>query len=471
MKFSFENTYARLPERFYAKAAAAGAAAPTLIRFNHELAAELGVEIAMDEAAAVFSGNVVPEGAEPIAQAYAGHQFGGFVPSLGDGRAMLLGEVVDRLGRRRDIQLKGSGRTMFSRGGDGKSALGPVLREYLVSEAMHAMGVPSTRALAAVSTGDGVFRDDGEVPGGVFTRIAASHIRIGTFQYFAAREDFEALEILAKYCMERHDRDALNAEHPVLAFLEGVIERQAKLVAKWLPLGFIHGVMNTDNCSISGETIDFGPCAFMDGFDPERVFSFIDRRGRYSWANQPSICHWNLTRLAETLLPLLDENIEVAKSIATKALGSYAGIFQEAYRNHFYAKLGLADGGEITAAFLKTTLGLLTKHGLDFTQFFRRLTLLASGKTDVELGVAGVWLRDWEKLRKVDHHVEVMVANNPVVIPRNHKIEEVIAAAYEGDFAPFHRMADAVVKPFEENEEFELPPRPEEVVKNTFCGT
>jgi serine/tyrosine/threonine adenylyltransferase len=473
----FKNTYVGLPERFYARAVPVGGRKPELIRVNEGLMVELGIELGADEALGVFSGNVVPEGAEPLAQAYAGHQFGGFVPSLGDGRAILMGEVLDRMGRRRDVQWKGAGRTAFSRGGDGSSALGPVLREYLVSEAMHALGVPTTRALAAVSTGDAVVRDE-VVPGGIFTRVASSHIRIGTFQYFAAREDVEAVEILARYCMERHYPQVVGAGNTVLAFLEGVIEAQALLVARWLPLGFIHGVMNTDNCSISGETIDYGPCAFMDVFHPERVFSFIDRNGRYAWGNQPVICHWNLTRLAETLLPLLDDDPEVAKEMAKGALAKYIGIFQDAYFGNFRRKLGIGEESDEGGSFIKATLGLLARQEVDFTLFFLHLTLHAGGDersilTELfkEKDVLETWLRQWEAMPKAEGYVEVMLRANPVVIPRNHKIEQVIQAAYRGDFAPFQRMAEAVVRPFEENEEYEMAPGVGEVVKNTFCGT
>ena len=383
MGIPFQNTYSRLPERFYSKQEPTKVPDPKLIRANRSLAAELGIDPAWletSDALATFSGNTVPDGAAPIAQAYAGHQFGGFVPQLGDGRAILLGEVVDRDGNRRDIQLKGSGRTAFSRGGDGKSALGPVLREYLVSEAMHALGVPTTRALAAVFTGEIVAREE-PTPGGIFTRVASSHIRVGTFQYFAARQDTEAIRILTDHCIARHYPEAAHAENPALSFLGHVIEAQAKLVAKWLPLGFIHGVMNTDNCSISGETIDYGPCAFMDDFHPDCVFSFIDRNARYAWGNQPVMAHWNLTRLAETLLPVLDPSPEKAKEVAQEALGEFIHLFQSSYINNFREKLGLGGAADLeeSSAFIKATLGTLAKEEVDFTLFFRHLTLHAAG--------------------------------------------------------------------------------------------
>ncbi len=485
MGIPFQNTYSRLPERFFSKQEPAKVPGPGLIRVNPELAEELGLDLAWlnsPEALAIFSGNTVPDGAEPLAQAYAGHQFGGFVPQLGDGRALLLGEVIDRHGKRRDIQLKGSGRTPFSRGGDGKSALGPVLREYIVSEAMHALGVPTTRALAAVSTGEVVARE-GPTPGGVFTRVASSHIRVGTFQFFAARQDAEAIRILTDYCIERHYPEAARAENPTLSFLEHVIEAQAKLVAKWLPLGFIHGVMNTDNCSISGETIDYGPCAFVDDFHPDCVFSFIDRNARYAWGNQPTIAHWNLTRLAETLLPILDPSAERAKELAQEALGKFIHIFQPAYLGRFREKLGLGAAGDLdeSAVFIKATLGTLAREQVDFTLFFRHLTLHAAGDeraclTDLfknpEAGAK--WLVDWQAFEKPGDHLEKMKSANPIVIPRNHRIEEAIEAAYRNDFAPFHRLNDALQRPFKENEkhsDLEAAPLPHERVQNTFCGT
>lgn len=474
MEITFDNTYARLPERFFSKQLPDQVPGAELIRVNKELATELGIEGGLG----LFSGNKVPEGAEPISQAYAGHQFGGFNPRLGDGRAILLGEVVDKHGQRRDIQLKGAGRTKFSRGGDGKSALGPVLREYIVSEAMFALGVPTTRALAAVATGEVVARQEPE-PGGVFTRVAASHIRVGTFQFFAAQQDTEAVLELTNYCISRHYPEAAEAENPVLAFLEAVVEAQAKLVAKWLPLGFIHGVMNTDNCSISGETIDYGPCAFMDNFHPDCVFSYIDRNARYAWGNQPTICHWNMTRLAESLLPILEANAEKAKKLAEGALEKFIEIFQPAYLNAFREKLGLSTEEDLqtSADFLKSTLGTMAREEIDFTLFFRRL---AGGD---ESGIVSLfsnpeagrkWLAEWRMLKKPDDSLEKMKQWNPILIPRNHQIQKVIDAAYADDFAPFHRMVEAMKEPFVERAEFadfEAAPLPEERIKNTFCGT
>jgi len=483
MEIPFDNTYARLPERFFSKQSPAKVLSPRLLRKNEALAVELGISpiwIESAEALSVFSGNVIPEGAESISQAYAGHQFGGFVPQLGDGRAILLGEVIDHSGKRRDIQLKGSGRTAFSRGGDGKSALGPVLREYIVSEAMHALGVPTTRALAAVSTGETVVREE-PTPGGVFTRVAASHIRVGTFQYFAAREDTEAVRILTNYCIARHYPEAAESKNPAHSFLEHVVEAHARLVTKWLPLGFIHGVMNTDNCSISGETIDYGPCAFMDDFHPDCVFSYIDRNARYAWGAQPNIARWNLTRLAQTLLPILDPELETAKELAQEALGKFIDAFQKPYLENFLNKLGLDPGAENGAAFLKSTLGLLAKEEVDFTLFFRHLTLVAA--EDPRADLAGLfrdpsacerWMNDWQNFPKPTGYAEKMKATNPILIPRNHRIEQAIQAAYQENFSPFHRLVDALAKPFEENPEYtdlEAAPLPHERVANTFCGT
>lgn len=484
MHIPFTNTYAQLPDRFYIKQAPARVPAPTLIAANAELAAELGItgaDLSSPEALAVFAGNTVPAGAEPLAQAYAGHQFGGFSPQLGDGRALLLGEVVDAQGDRRDIQLKGSGRTAFSRGGDGKSALGPVLREYLMSEAMHALGVPTTRALAAVSTGENVLRQEGPQAGGIFTRVAASHLRIGTFQYFLGRNDTEALQLLADYAITRHAPEAATAPCPPLALLETVLKRQAALIAQWMSIGFIHGVMNTDNMSLSGETIDYGPCAFMDVFHPNCVFSSIDTGARYAWGNQANIGLWNLTRFAETLLPLIDENQDAAIARAEAVLGTFTDRFGEAYFARFYAKLGLPE--DAPGSFVEETLRLLSGQQIDFTVFFRELTRIAAAEDGAETvlresfeepGAFDDWLRDWRQQVKSQPQLGSMRQANPIFIPRNHRIEQAIEAGYRGDFSIFHRLLAAFRDPFTEceaNADLERPPRPEEVVKATFCGT
>src|SRR5271168_729788 len=409
---SFSNSYARLPERFFARLVPTPVARPRLIKFNDALASDLGIDtggVGRDGLAATFAGNQMPPGAEPIAMAYAGHQFGNFVPRLGDGRAILLGEVLDRDGRRRDIQLKGAGRTPFSRRGDGRAALGPVLREYLVSEAMHALGIPTTRALAAVSTGEPVYRDQ-ELPGAVFTRVASSHVRVGTFQYFAARGDVEAVKRLADYVIDRHDPGAADAERPYLALLQAVVERQARLVARWMNVGFIHGVMNTDNTALSGETIDFGPCAFMDAYDPATVFSAIDEFGRYAYANQPAIAQWNLARLAETLLPLLDPNPERAVELANEAIAEFLPRYQEHWLTGMRDKLGISGNKEGDLDLIRDWLQAMHGNAADFTLTFRRLCAAAADETaDAEArelfanpGAYDSWAARWRSRLVVD---------------------------------------------------------------------
>jgi len=482
MSILFNNSYARLPERFFTKQGPAHVPEPKLIRLNLGLAAKLSIDAGWLQSAdgvAMLAGNAIPEGAEPIAQAYAGHQFGGFVPQLGDGRALLLGEVIDTNGARYDLQLKGSGRTPFSRGGDGKSALGPVLREYIVSEAMAALGVPTTRALAAVATGESVRRQEGRLPGGVFTRVAASHIRVGTFQYFLARNDIDALRLLADHVIARHYPAAVAAPNPYEALLESVAAAQADLIAQWMSLGFIHGVMNTDNTAISGETIDYGPCAFMDAFHPRCVFSSIDSRGRYAWGNQPDIGLWNVTRFAETLLPLLSEDPGEATKIAEAVLSQYPERFGGQYIARFRAKLGLPP--EAPAALIQECLDLLSADEVDFTLFFRHLTRVAGGEdsTTIEAMFSSSklfapWFAKWRGEANPALRLADMRAANPILIPRNHRVEQAIQSAYGGDFAPFHRLVDALAAPYADQAEYadlETPPRPEEIVHQTFCGT
>lgn len=380
MKFAFDNTYARLPDRFYARVSPARVRAPRVVKVNRALAEELGLDadqLASAEGAEVLAGNTLPEGAEPIALAYAGHQFGGFVSQLGDGRAILLGEVVGKDGKRRDIQLKGAGRTPFSRGGDGRAALGPVLREYVVSEAMAALGVPTTRALAAVTTGEPVHREQ-VLPGAVLTRVAASHLRVGTFQFFAARNDREALSTLTAYALSRHYPEAMGSGNDALALLDRVIEAQATLVARWLGIGFVHGVMNTDNTSISGETLDYGPCAFLDEYDPAKKFSSIDVGGRYAFGNQPRIAQWNMARLAEALLPLLADDEEEAVRLATERVQRFASLFMAAHGRVLRAKLGLEREEEGDLALAADLLERLASNGVDYTVFFRRLCAAAA---------------------------------------------------------------------------------------------
>ena len=492
----FDNTYATLPEHFFVKQAPARVPAPQLIKVNTDLASQLSIDpdwLASLDGVGMLAGNIMPDGAEPLAQAYAGHQFGGFVPQLGDGRALLLGEVIDAGGTRRDIQLKGSGRTPFSRGGDGKAALGPVLREYILSEAMHALGVPTTRALAAVTTGEQVLRQDGPLAGAIFTRVAASHIRVGTFQYFAAQQDTDAVRKLADYSIARHYPECLGTADqpetsaPYLAFFKAVIKKQAGLVAQWMSLGFIHGVMNTDNTSISGETIDYGPCAMMDAFHPDCVFSSIDVNGRYAWGNQPNIAHWNLTRLAETLLPLFDTDNDKAITLAESALSDFSTSFSRQYMSRFRAKFGLKETPEETLMKTETDevlqdgLSLIANQQIDFTLFFRRLTLVASGDDPETLssmfndkGSFESWLARWRGELDTTDGAHNMRAANPILIPRNHRVEQAIQRAYAGDFSPFHRLTKALETPFSEQKNYqdlETPPTPEEIVQETFCGT
>ncbi|NBB50246.1 YdiU family protein [Rhizobium sp. CRIBSB] len=485
--FSFDNSYARLPQTFHRPAKPAAARAPELIRFNRELAEELGLdEGGADEVqlAQLLSGQVIPVGAEPLAQAYAGHQFGHFNPQLGDGRALLLGEVIDRHGNRRDIQLKGAGRTAFSRNGDGLAALGPVLREYIVSEAFAALNVPATRALAAVATGEQVVRET-LLPGAVFTRVAASHIRVGTFQFFAAQGDEDAVKTLADHVIDRHYPDARAADNPYLAMLTLIAERQARLIARWLSIGFIHGVMNTDNMAISGETIDFGPCAFLDEYDPRKVFSSIDQRGRYAYANQPGIAQWNIARLAECLLPLLEADEEKAVEAANGVLKGFGDTFQTEWLDLFKAKLGMAGEGADDRLLVTDFLELMHQGEADFTLTFRTLSKVAGGaamETLTDLFTTPLGLSDWlvrwrariEDARTEAQRQAAMEAVNPALIPRNHRIEEAIAAAIYNDFSFFHRLVEALANPYAEDPEtadLRVPPTPDERVTRTFCGT
>ncbi len=484
--FPFDNSYARLPEAFSRPVDPTPVRAPLLIKLNRDLAAELGADVARlesPEGLAILSGNAVPAGAEPLAMAYSGHQFGGFSLQLGDGRAILLGEVVDKNGIRRDIQLKGSGPTPFSRRGDGRSALGPVLREYILSEAMAALGVPTTRALAAVASGETVVRD-GIVPGGVFTRVARSHIRIGTFEYFAARGDTENLRLLADHVIARHYPDAATATNPYRALLEGVIVRQADLVAHWMQFGFIHGVMNTDNMSLSGDTIDYGPCAFLDNYHPAKTFSSIDHHGRYAFANQGSIAHWNLTRLAETLLPLLAGDREESLAAAEAALARFPGAHGSALRKRLLAKIGIDEGDPEDADLVENLLSAMTEGEADFTLTFRHFSgALESGNDQPVIRLFKepesivAWLERWRaRLPAAGRHEAIVLKrrSTPVFIPRNHRIEEAIVAGNGGDFEPFHRLHHVLQFPFTVQpgfSEYELAPRPGEVVQETFCGT
>jgi uncharacterized protein YdiU (UPF0061 family) len=490
MSIDFDNTYVDLPERFYEACEPASFDDPQIVRVNDTLAEQLGIDpewLASEAGAAFASGNHVLEGSEPIATAYAGDQFGNFVPKLGDGRAHLLGEVVDDEGRRFDIQLKGSGRTPFSRRGDGRAPLGPVLREYLVSEAMDALGIPTTRSLVAVTTGEQVRRSSGPEPGGVLVRVAQSHIRVGTFQYFAARDDTEALRELTAYALDRHDPE-LDSDSPVTLF-DAVVERQAKLVAQWQLVGFIHGVMNTDNMLVSGETIDYGPCAFMNAYDPETVYSSIDQQGRYAYQNQPGIAHWNLSRFAGALLQMADDEEEMQSQLG-EVLEVFPERFDEAYADGMRRKLGLAEYRDEDRRLADDFLERMERHETDFTLAFRRLAELADPAPDTDRPKVGDvfsfppdfddWLERWrDRLRERDASsseiAEEMRSVNPVVIPRNHRVDAAIEDAVErGDYEAFHTLADVLADPFEwpdDHDELVEPPTPDEEIEATFCGT
>jgi len=497
MPFTFDNTYARLPERFYARVSPTPVRDPRILKVNHPLASWLGIDpsrLDSAEGARWLAGNAIPDGAAPIALAYAGHQFGGFVPQLGDGRAILLGEVVTPEGARRDVQLKGAGRTPFSRGGDGRAALGPVLREFILSEAMAALGVPTTRALAAVTTGEPVIRDQ-LLPGAVFTRVAASHIRVGTFELFAARDDRDAVARLTAYAVARHfPRGAAAAgsgpgdlASDALHLLECVIEVHASLVSRWLGIGFLHGVMNTDNTSISGDTLDYGPCAFLDAYSPIKTFSSIDHRGRYAFANQPRIAQWNLARFAETLLPLLADAEDDAIRLATERLERFPRVFAAHHDRVMRGKLGLGGAEDDDPTLIADLLERLASSQVDYTVFFRALCASAEDPAG-DLQVAALfehpaafhgWAEAWRARLRRDPtpprvRAEAMRRANPAFIPRNHRVEQAIAAATVGDLGPFETLVRVLARPYDEQPEdrhLAEPPRPEERVEQTFCGT
>jgi uncharacterized protein YdiU (UPF0061 family) len=492
--FPFDNSYARLPEHFYARVNPTPVTKPGLVRINGPLARHLGLDpdyLASPEGVEILAGNRVPEGSEPLALAYAGHQFGGWVPQLGDGRALLLGEVIDSDGLRLDIQLKGSGPTPFSRMGDGRAGIGPVLREYVVSEAMAALSIPTTRALAAVTTGETIIREQA-LPGAVLTRVASSHIRVGTFQFFAARQDVEALRLLADHVIDRHYPDAREADNPYLALLESVIARQATLIARWMGIGFIHGVMNTDNMAISGETIDFGPCAFMDSYHPDQVFSSIDHLGRYAYGKQPEIAHSNLACFASTILPLINDNEETAIEAAKSTINAFSSHFNVAWSSGLRAKIGLAEEQAGDFELAQDLLHRMAANKADFTLTFRRLCAL-SGRIEQNSAHTNAsvrelfdnpesfdgWVADWRVRLKREtrddfERQEAMRAVNPAYIPRNHRVEQVITAALSGYYGPFEELLAVLSHPFDDqpqNAAYQAPPRPEEVVYQTFCGT
>ncbi len=487
IQFNFDNSYARELDGFYVPWQGAEAPSPTIVRINEALARELQLDPSLlqsAEGAAILAGSMSPAGASPLAQAYAGHQFGGFSPQLGDGRALLLGELIDQQGQRRDLHLKGSGRTPFARGGDGKAVLGPVLREYLLGEAMHALGIPTTRALAAVTTGETIRRDS-LLPGAVLARVAASHLRVGTFQFFAARGETEKVRQLADYAIARHYPALAEAQNPYLAFLRTVCQRQAALVAKWMTVGFVHGVMNTDNMAISGETIDYGPCAFIDTYDRKAVFSSIDQNGRYAFGNQPAIAQWNLARLAETLLPLLDDNDEAAIRLATPVIKEFADTYTEAWLAAMRAKLGLTTASTQDLDLVNALFEAMENQQVDFTQFFRSLAKAVLGDPEparqlfADATKFSDWLIQWQARLATEPaspaaRAQAMNAVNPLYIPRNHKVEEALQAAVAGDLALFEKLLTVLAKPFEERAGLDAYAQPAPAAFGayvTFCGT
>src|SRR5829696_450948 len=461
--FAFDDSFVRDLHGLYEQWQATPASAPRLLVLNEELAVELGAEperLRAPDGVALLAGNVVPERSTPVALAYAGHQFGGFSPRLGDGRALLLGEVVDVHGRRRDIHLKGSGRTPFARGGDGKAAVGPMLREYLIGEAMHALGVPTTRSLAVVATGDLVMRET-ILPGAVLARVAVSHIRVGTFEYAARRGDPQLVRRLADHAASRHHPHALEAETPYLALFESVVEAQASLVASWMLVGFVHGVMNTDNMTISGETIDYGPCAFMDAYDPATVFSSIDYAGRYAYGNQPQIAHWNLARLAETLVPVIDDDTDVAVAAVSDVLKSLPELFHRHWRDGMRAKLGLREEHDGDPTLIDDLLELLRTQRVDYTSFFRALSPAVAEDAGRARSLSldplsfDAWAERWRSRLASEGAdargvVEAMNRVNPAYVPRNHRVEEALAAATADDMRPFQSLLAVLARPFEE---------------------
>jgi uncharacterized protein YdiU (UPF0061 family) len=496
---NFDNSYARLPERFYQHQSPVPVTSPAHIRINHDLADMLGIDsewLDSTDGLQVLAGNAIPEGSDPIATVYAAHQFGNWNPQLGDGRAVLLGEVISKDGNRYDLQLKGSGPTPYSRGGDGRAPLGPVLREYIVCEAMFALGVPTSRSLAAVTTGEQVYRDEAQ-PGAVLTRVAKSHIRIGTFQFFAAKGDTDALKSLADHVIERHYPEALEFDNPYQGLLKGVIENTAYLVSRWQQLGFIHGVMNTDNMLVSGETVDYGPCAFMDAYHPETVFSSIDVGGRYAFQNQPKIAHWNLANFAQCLMPLLALNADAdantstntdgpsdeddpALKLARTELDKFPDIFYTHHRQAMAAKIGISKPDETTDELVRDLLALMAQELQDYTLTFASLARHIESPTDDNNAdtlpdAFAPWLTRW--LNVIDDtsaSLQLMLRTNPQIIPRNHRIEEAIQAATLGNFEPFHTLVERLKNPFDSalaSSEYALAPMPDQQVQRTFCGT
>lgn len=486
----FQNSYSKLPERFYKRVKPSEVISPSLIKYNYELAEELGLaNLSAEEILDYFSGNKIMPGSEPLAQVYAGHQFGTFVPRLGDGRAILLGEVLDKNGNRKDIQLKGAGLTNFSRTGDGRAWLGPVIREYIMSEAMHHLDIKTTRSLAAITTGESVFRET-ELPGAILTRVASSHIRVGTFEFFYARRDTEALKILADYSIERHYPEIKNDKNKYLSFLDKVQEAQAELISKWMNVSFIHGVMNTDNMAISGETLDYGPCAFMDFFNLDTVFSSIDRYGRYSYQSQPNICFWNLNCFANTLIPIVDNNEKKALTACKEVLNQFEKTFEKKYLGLALKKLGIIKRKKSDKDLLFSLFALMSKFRADFTLSFRLLAQIIESdneqffrlfdKPELSYPAIKQWLKDWRlrlKNQGLDYEKisKIMKKVNPVFIPRNHKVEEAIGKAHhEQDFSYMHKLVKVLKYPYKEqpgNEDYMLAPESKDLKYITFCGT
>ncbi|MEK5318585.1 YdiU family protein [Paenibacillus sp. FSL L8-0644] len=480
--WNFDNSYSRLPESMLTKLNLTPVRSPKLIILNHPLAASLGLNgtaLQRNDGVAELAGNQIPEGATPLAQAYAGHQFGHF-NMLGDGRALLLGEQINPLGERVDIQLKGSGRTPYSRGGDGRAALGPMLREYIISEAMHALGIATTRSLAVVSTGETIIRET-EQPGAILTRVAASHLRVGTFQYVSAWGTSEDLRALADYTLERHYPEVANDENRYLSLLQEVIKRQAELIAKWQLVGFIHGVMNTDNMTLSGETIDYGPCAFMDTYDPETVFSSIDRQERYAYANQPHIAAWNLARFAETLLPLLHDNREQAVTLAEDAISDFVKMFHSHWLAGMRAKLGIFNEEQEDESLIEDLLNIMQKHRADYTNTFRALTLDKLEDTVLfSTEEFTQWHEQWQarlgrQQESQDSSHQLMRSSNPAIIPRNHRVEEALEAAVEReDYHVMEQLLEVLSNPYAYSDEqaiYSTLPEKSNCSYRTFCGT
>ena len=488
MELNFDNSFANELKDFYEFTKADKSTSPKLIKFNESLAMELGPEwekLKSDYGLLIFSGNEVPKGSQPLSQAYSGHQFGGFSPLLGDGRALLLGEVIDKDNIRRDIQLKGSGRTIFSRGGDGKSSLGPVLREYLISEAMHSLNIPTTRALAAVSSGDDVLREK-VLPGGILTRVASSHIRVGTFQYASTTGDLEKIRALSDYSINRHYKNILEKKEKYIEFFEAVCESQLNLVSKWMGIGFIHGVMNTDNMTISGETIDYGPCAFMDRYDPNTFFSSIDTQGRYAYSNQPQILLWNLARFAETLIPLIDKDEQNSINILTQKLSLIQSRYEKAWLKVMSEKIGITmiQGGDLEL--INDLLDIMKNEKADFTLVFRYLADFIIGKENLLISLfenskkINEWIVNWknriEKEGKFDKSLCIKMKKiNPLYIPRNHLVEDALDEALSKEnYKPFHKLLGFVTNPYDEvsnSEEYTLPAPINDKPYKTFCGT